>query len=159
MAASDPLFDLGRENSPVLGVLPRAAQGRLRMIAGYLGPSLTEDHRRGRPRVPAVRTHRTDQRRIATRDAALARMREAKLVEARTVRADGTARANAVRSEGDAQIAQIERDSFGRDPQFYAFYRALQSYETTFRSEGSGRTTWALPATEGYLRHFERDAR
>lgn len=67
VAANDPRFDLGRESSPVLGVLPYKAQGRLRMIASYLGPALTEDHRRGRPRPPAVRSHRTDQRRITTR--------------------------------------------------------------------------------------------
>ena len=40
-----------------------------------------------------------------------------------------------------AQAARTYANSFGKDPQFYDFYRAMQSYETTFLDpEG-----WLLP--------------
>lgn len=91
----------------------------------------------------------------APRDAVLARMRDGQAQIAQAITAEGQAQANRIRAEGDARIAQLQRDSFERDPEFYEFYRALQSYETTFRSEGAGRTTWVLPPTEGYLRHFD----
>ncbi|TBO32467.1 protease modulator HflC [Aquabacterium lacunae] len=37
--------------------------------------------------------------------------------------------------EGDAKASAIYAESFGKDPQFAAFYRSLQAYRTTFRSK------------------------
>ena len=37
--------------------------------------------------------------------------------------------------EGDAKASAIYSESFGKDPQFAAFYRSLQAYRTTFRSK------------------------
>ena len=66
VATSDPRFDLGPQGSPLLGTLPAEAQTRLLLIAGLLGPAMTEDHRRGRSRPAPGRTHMT-QRRITAR--------------------------------------------------------------------------------------------
>jgi len=42
--------------------------------------------------------------------------------------------AQKVKGEGDARASAIFAESFGKDPQFAAFYRSLEAYRTTFRS-------------------------
>lgn len=42
--------------------------------------------------------------------------------------------AERIRGEGDANAAQIYADVFGRDAEFYAFYRSLNAYKNTFNS-------------------------
>jgi len=58
-----------------------------------------------------------------------------------------------VRGEGDAQRTRIFAQSFGRDPQFAAFYRKLQVYEQAL---GRGDTTMVLSpdATPGLMDVF-----
>lgn len=43
--------------------------------------------------------------------------------------------AQKVQGEGDARASQLFADSFGRDPQFAAFYRSLTAYRSAFRSK------------------------
>ena len=43
--------------------------------------------------------------------------------------------AQKVQGEGDAQASAIFAESFGRDPQFAAFYRSLSAYRAAFRSK------------------------
>ena len=43
--------------------------------------------------------------------------------------AEGAKRAQIIRAEADADAARIYAASFGKDPQFYDFYRAMQSYQ------------------------------
>ncbi len=43
--------------------------------------------------------------------------------------------AQKVQGEGDAKASALFADSFGRDPQFAAFYRSLSAYRATFRSK------------------------
>jgi membrane protease subunit HflC len=47
------------------------------------------------------------------------------------------ARRNAleVRGNGDAKAAKIYADAYTKDAEFYAFYRSLQAYETSFNSK------------------------
>lgn len=45
--------------------------------------------------------------------------------------------AQRIRGEGDAQAAEIYARAYGRDPEFYAFHRSLESYRTAFR-DGQG---------------------
>jgi len=47
--------------------------------------------------------------------------------------ADATATAERVRGEGDGERNRIFADAFGRDPDFFAFYRAMQAYEAGLR--------------------------
>jgi membrane protease subunit HflC len=35
-----------------------------------------------------------------------------------------------MKGEGDGQRNKIFADAFGQDPEFFAFYRAMQAYET-----------------------------
>ena len=43
--------------------------------------------------------------------------------------------AQKVKGEGDAKASALFADSFGRDPQFAAFYRSLDAYRASFRSK------------------------
>jgi modulator of FtsH protease HflC len=62
-------------------------------------------------------------------------MRTAREQEARSIRAEGAKRAQIIRAEADADAARTYAASFGQDPGFYDFYRAMQSYQTTFLGE------------------------
>ena len=47
--------------------------------------------------------------------------------------AEATSKSEQIRGEGDAQRNQIFADAFGRDPDFFAFYRSLIAYETAIK--------------------------
>ena len=86
-----------------------------------------------------------------------ARMRSAREQEARSIRAEGAKKAQILRAEADAEAARIYAASFGKDPQFYDFYRAMQSYQTTFLGDGRGTTaptTIIMSPNSEYLREF-----
>lgn len=85
-------------------------------------------------------------------EAAYARMASARQQEAATIRAQGNKRAQLVQAEADASAARIYADSFGKDPEFYAFYRAMQAYRTTF---DDGSATVVLGPSNEFLREFE----
>ena len=88
---------------------------------------------------------------------AYARMISARQQEARSIRAEGAKRAQIIRADADAAASQTYAASFGRDPEFYNFYRAMQSYETTFiggPGSKSAPTTMILSPTNEYLKEF-----
>ncbi len=89
-------------------------------------------------------------------DSALARMRSAREQEAATIKAQGQRDAQVVGAEANARAAQIYAQSFGKDADFYAFWRAMQSYRTTFAGQRgeSGNTSIILSPENGYLREF-----
>jgi modulator of FtsH protease HflC len=87
-------------------------------------------------------------------ESAFARMKAAREQEATTIRAQGQKTAQIVRAEAEAQAARTYAESFGKDPQFYDFYRAMQSYDTTFSSK-DGSTTILLSPDNEYLRQFQ----
>ena len=45
------------------------------------------------------------------------------------IRAEAQQRADQARGDGDAQRNAIFAESFGRDPEFFSFYRSMQAYE------------------------------
>lgn len=84
-------------------------------------------------------------------------MRTARQQEARSIIAEGQKRAQIIRAEADAQAAQIYAAAFGKDPDFYAFYRAMQSYQATFLPDGQGKagqTNVILSPNNEYLKEF-----
>jgi membrane protease subunit HflC len=104
-----------------------------------------------------VRIKRTDLPDGAPLSAAFDRMRTAREQEARSIRAEGAKRAQIVRAEADAQAARVYAGSFGKDPDFYEFYRAMESYRTTFLGDGStppAPTTVVLSPQNDYLKEF-----
>ena len=85
------------------------------------------------------------------------RMRTAREQEARSIRAEGAKRAQIIRADADAEAARVYAASFGKDPDFYEFYRAMQSYQTTFLGDGSGQpagTNIILSPDNDYLKEF-----
>ncbi|MEG3181049.1 protease modulator HflC [Sphingomonas sp. LT1P40] len=95
-------------------------------------------------------------------DSALARMRTAREQEATTIRAQGQRDAQIIRAEADARAAQIYAVSFGKDPQFYDFWRAMRSYRQTFIGDGQtpkGETSIILSPENDYLREFRGKSR
>lgn len=116
--------------------------------------TLATEARRYGVQVLDVRINRADLPEGTSRDSAFARMRTARAQEVTTINADGDRQAQIIRADAQAQAARIYADSFGKDPQFYAFYRAMQSYRATFRGQGAGETNFVLKPGEGYLREF-----
>lgn len=62
-----------------------------------------------------------------------------------------------IRGEADAQRNSIFADAFGRDPEFFAFYRSLTAYENALKGENS--TMVMSPDSEffDYLKTDQRD--
>lgn len=85
-------------------------------------------------------------------EAAFERMRTARQQEALTIRAQGAKNAQIIRAEADAQAARVYAESFGKDPDFYAFYRAMQAYRTSFRE---GNSSVVLSPSNEFLREFQ----
>jgi len=44
--------------------------------------------------------------------------------------------AEKVKGEGDAKASAIYADSFGKNPEFYKFYRSLEAYRASFKAHG-----------------------
>ena len=88
---------------------------------------------------------------------AFARMRSARQQEARSIRAEGGKTAQIIRAEADAAAAQIYAASFGKDPDFYNFYRAMQSYQVTFLGDAQNKvppTSIIMSPNSEYLKEF-----
>ena len=86
----------------------------------------------------------------------------ARLQEARSIRAQGAKQAQIIRAEADAEASRTYAASFGKDPQFYDFYRAMQSYQTTFVGDAQDRaspTTVVLSPQNDYLKEFSGRSR
>jgi modulator of FtsH protease HflC len=49
--------------------------------------------------------------------------------------AQAEADAKKIIAQGEQEAAQIYNESYGKDPEFYSFYRTLQSYVTTLQNE------------------------
>lgn len=102
-----------------------------------------------------VRIKRADLPEGATLEAAYNRMRTAREQEAITIRAEGQKEAQIIRGTADGEAARIYAASFGKDPEFYDFYRAMQSYRQTFLGENNqGGTSVILSPDNEYLKHF-----
>jgi membrane protease subunit HflC len=152
---------------PILGSQLRNELGK-RPFASLLSPEregAMENIRGGLNRVARqygveivdVRIKKADLPSGSPLDSAYDRMRTAREQEARSIRAEGQKRAQIIRAEADAAAAQIYAAAFGKDPQFYDFYRAMQSYQTTFLPDGQGKagqTNMILSPNNEYLKEF-----
>ena len=104
-----------------------------------------------------VRIKRTDLPDGAPLTSAFDRMRTAREQEARSIRAEGAKRAQIIRAEADAEAARVYAASFGKDAQFYEFYRAMQAYQSTFVGDPQNPpspTTIILSPQNDFLKEF-----
>ena len=73
--------------------------------------------------------------------------------------AQGDKQARIIRAEAEAEAARTYAAAFNKDPDFYDFYRAMQSYRTTFVAPGvdaedKGATSIVLSPDNEYLKEF-----
>jgi membrane protease subunit HflC len=152
---------------PILGSEVRNELGKVPFSA-LLSPErrgVMENVRAGLNRVAAqygaeivdVRIKKADLPDGTPLQSAFERMRTAREQEARSIRAEGAKQAQIIRAEADADAARTYAGSFGRDPGFYDFYRAMQSYRTTFLGDGQtppAGSTIILSPQNDYLKEF-----
>ena len=106
-----------------------------------------------------VQIKRTDLPDGAPLQSAFQRMETDREREARTIRAQGSRDARIIRAEADAEAARVYATAFGKDPEFYDFYRAMQSYDTTFAAtdengQPKSESNIILSPDNEYLRQF-----
>jgi membrane protease subunit HflC len=100
-----------------------------------------------------VRIKRTDLPQGTPLQAAFTRMQTDRQQEAATTRAGGSRDAQIIRAEADATAARMYAEAYGKDPDFYDFYRAMESYRRTFEN-GEGETSIIMSPDNDYLRQF-----
>ena len=67
------------------------------------------------------------------------------------IRAEAERDSQRIRGEGDAKRNEIFASAFGRDPEFFAFYRSMQAYE---RSLDSGSTQLVISPNSEFFEYF-----
>ncbi len=153
---------------PILGSALRNELGK-RQFAALLSPergqvmdniqnSLNRVARQYGAEIVDVRIKRADLPAGTPLESAYQRMRTARNQEALTIRAQGMQQAQLIRADADATASRTYAESFNRDPEFYDFYRAMQSYRHTFGTDGTGAatgsTSMVLSPNSDYLRQF-----
>jgi len=100
-----------------------------------------------------VRIKRADLPDGSPLETAFTRMQTDREAEAETIRASGRRDAQIIQAEAEANAANTYAAAYGKDPEFYDFYRAMESYRRTFE-QGSGDSTMILSPDSEYLRQF-----
>ena len=65
--------------------------------------------------------------------------------------AEATSKSEQIRGEGDGERNRIFAEAFGKDPNFFAFYRSMQAYEHGFRGND---TRMVLRPDSEFFRYF-----
>jgi modulator of FtsH protease HflC len=150
--------------SPILGSALRNELGK-RTFAAMLTPerdtvmanirtSLNRVAKQYGAQIVDVRIKRADLPDGTPLESAFERMRTAREQEALTIQAQGYKSAQIIRAQADATASKTYAAAFGKDPDFYDFYRAMQSYRTTFGAQAEGQTSIVLSPGNEYLREF-----
>lgn len=66
--------------------------------------------------------------------------------------ADANKLAQQIRGEGDAKAAEIYAQAYGKDAEFYSFYRSLEAYRASF---GQGNGVLLLDPKSEFFRYFD----
>lgn len=138
--------DVNREAGPNLGV--RVVDVRLRQADL---PAETQDR--------VFQRMATEREQVAAATRAAGQEQAARIIanaerEATIIRATAREEAEVIRGEGDAQRARIFAESFGRDPDFAAFYRSMRAYEAAM-PEG---TQMVIPPDNDFFRYFQNSS-
>ena len=134
--------EFARLLSPERGRIMDNIQAGLNRVARQYGAEIVD-----------VRIKRADLPDGTPLDSAFERMRSAREQEALTIDAQGRKQAQIIRATADAEAARTYAESFGKDADFYEFYRAMQSYRQTFVA-GEAGTNMVLSPNNAYLREF-----
>ena len=148
---------------PILTSVLRQELGR-RTFASLLTPergnamsnirdALDRQARQYGAQVLDVRIKRADLPQGTPLQAAFSRMQSDRQEMAETIRAGGRRDAQIIRAEAEANAARIYADAFNKDPEFYDFFRAMQSYRQSFMT-GNGNSSIVMDGDNDYLRQF-----
>lgn len=103
-----------------------------------------------------VRIKRADLPEGTPLESAFARMQADREQVATTIAAQGQKEAQIIRATAEAEAARIYAESYNKDPAFYDFYRAMESYATTFAAgNDKAESTIILSPENDYLRQFK----
>ena len=69
-----------------------------------------------------------------------------------TILADAQRDAEMIKGEGDAQASQIYAQSFGKNPEFYRFYRSMEAYKATFKGRND---VLVLDSSSEFFKYFK----
>lgn len=69
------------------------------------------------------------------------------------IKANATRTSEILRGEGDAEKNRILGDAYGRDREFFEFYRTLKAYEA---SMGGNNTTMVISPDSPFFKYFQR---
>jgi len=148
--------NLVNQLKPILASALRNEFGR-RPSAALLTPERGQMMEYG-AEIVDVRIKRADLPTGTPLDNTYERMRTARQQVAASIEAEGNRQAQVIRAEADAEAAAIYAGAFNRDPEFYDFYRAMQSYRISFlgtQANGQrGRSSVILSPNNDYLRQF-----
>jgi modulator of FtsH protease HflC len=153
---------------PILGSVLRQELGRRTfqsMLTAERGAAMTNikntldrQARQYGAQVIDVRIKRADLPEGTPLEAAFRRMETDRKQEAETTRARGQRDAQIVRAEAEAEAASIYAEAYNKDPDFYDFYRAMESYRRTF-APGQSESSIILSPENEYLRQFRGGGR
>lgn len=142
-------------------------------IADAVRQRLAVDARQMGVEVADVRLKRIDfaepvqasviERMKAERVRVAAATREAGVSESEQIRADAERQrtellaeaqrdAESIRGDGDAKAAQIYAQSFGKNPEFYRFYRSMEAYKATFKGRSD---ILVLDSNSEFFKYFK----
>jgi len=68
------------------------------------------------------------------------------------IKGDATQKSDEIRGDGEAERSRIFADAFGRDPDFFRFYRSMQAYTQAIKPED---TRMILSPDSEFLRYFQ----
>jgi modulator of FtsH protease HflC len=71
--------------------------------------------------------------------------------EAQVIRAEARSKAEQIRGEGDAERNRLFAEAYGKDPDFFAFYRSMTAYENGLKG---GDTRFLLTPNSDFFRFF-----
>ena len=71
--------------------------------------------------------------------------------EVTVILADAQKKSEIMKGEGDGQRNKVFADAFGQDPEFFAFYRAMQAYENALIG---GETSLILSPDSEFFKFF-----
>lgn len=69
------------------------------------------------------------------------------------IKATAERQANQMRGEGDGKAAAVYADVYGRDPEFYSFYRSLEAYRETFKGNND---MLVVKPDDAFFKYFRR---
>jgi membrane protease subunit HflC len=73
--------------------------------------------------------------------------------ETTEILADASRQASQTRGEGDASASEVYANSYSKNPEFYSFYRSMQSYRDAVGTQGD---LLVIPPDNAYFKYFNK---